>query len=99
MITEMFIQQGAKVADIMTPNFKIISCKLDDSVHTVMELMLRNNIRHLGIRDDDNKLVAFVSMKDALACVNQDTQDEGALKSYFSAIGERERWGTMASGA
>jgi len=99
MVTEMFIQKATKVQDIMTPNFKIISCKLDDSVHTVMELMLQNNIRHLGIRDDDNKLVAFVSMKDALACVNQDTRDEGALKNYFNAIGEGRGWGSMASGA
>merc|ERR1719245_1818000 len=97
--TEMLIQKETKVGDIMTPNFKIISCKLDDSVHTVMDLMLRNNIRHLGIRDDDNKLVAFVSMKDALAAVNQDTRDEGALKNYFTAIGEGRGWGSMASGA
>ena len=52
---------GKTIDESMT--HRIVTCKAEDSVVDVIELMKRNNFRHLPVRDNDG-LAGMISMRD-----------------------------------
>jgi len=78
------------VSNIVTK--KIITVRADDKISHAAEIMRRNNIRHLPVKDDFNRWVGILSDRDVLRAVkpvdvNEDEStfeyDENHLVRYF----------------
>jgi CBS domain-containing protein len=65
--------EGRRVRDLMRA--KVITCVLDDDMAGVQKQMNDNRIRHVPAVEGD-KVVAMVSIRDALAARRLETRDE-----------------------
>lgn len=65
--------EGRRVRDLMRA--KVITCVLDDEMTVVQKQMNDNRIRHVPAVEGD-KVVAMVSIRDALAARLLETRDE-----------------------
>jgi CBS domain-containing protein len=65
--------EGRRVRDLMRA--KVITCSLDDDMAVVQKQMNDNRIRHVPAVEGD-KVVAMVSIRDALAARLLETRDE-----------------------
>ncbi len=59
-------------SDIMT--IKIITVGLNTSADIAIKMMGENNIRHLPVVDNDNKLINFISHRDLINSVRSSTK-------------------------
>jgi len=71
-VVRAFINEDMKffnrtVDSMMTPSSKFIVCNMDTDVNTMIDSMLQNNVRHLGVLEAAGTMKAFVSIKDVIA--------------------------------
>ena len=66
----------AKDADLTTAKeimtSKIITAKLNDDINYTIDVMKNNNIRHMPVLDENNRLTDFFSIRDFLKAEMQD---------------------------
>ena len=66
----------AKDADLTTAKeimtSKIITAKLNDDINYTIDVMKNNNIRHMPVLDENNRLTDFFSIRDFLRAEMQD---------------------------
>ena len=66
----------AKDADLTTAKeimtSKIITAKLNDDINYTIDVMKNNNIRHMPVLDENNRLTDFFSIRDFLKAETQD---------------------------
>lgn len=70
--TEEVIVGDLRVADLMTA--KVVVCRPDDYLQTVMELMDRHHVRHLPVLDVAGRLLGMLSQRDVLAALLEATR-------------------------
>jgi signal-transduction protein with cAMP-binding, CBS, and nucleotidyltransferase domain len=73
---------SVKVSDIMTE--KMIVATVNDNVNYVMQIMIRHNIRHIPVLEQ-NKIAAVISMVDIIKALY--TEDETKIRYYGEYIG------------
>ncbi|HYE51027.1 MAG TPA: CBS domain-containing protein [Azospirillaceae bacterium] len=70
------------VGDLMTR--KVVSCRPDDTVASVMEKMTQGRFRHLPVCDGD-RLVGFISIGDVVKHrIDEQAQEVEHLREYVS---------------
>ena len=67
----IFNFQKKKKRDVMTPECLLKTANLDGKLSVITERMLKNNIRHLPIMDENNNNIDILSVKDVVSCKNQ----------------------------
>ncbi|MDA1132043.1 MAG: CBS domain-containing protein [Proteobacteria bacterium] len=71
----------------MTRN--VATCKVDDTVETVLNLMRERGVRHVPVTDQ-GKLVTMISMRDLLHySAEQAKRDIDSLTSFIFGVGYR----------
>lgn len=65
-----------KVGDVMTR--KVMTCKPEDSIMTVVSVMTANGIRHLPVVDEEGTLMGMISMRDAMSAWMAQLREENA---------------------
>jgi CBS domain-containing protein len=68
-ITRGLAEYGAKVVDVRVDQLmtqKIIGCTPETSIEDAIDLMQNNGIRHLPVVEDDNSLIAMISIRDLM---------------------------------
>jgi CBS domain-containing protein len=64
----------------------VVTCRLDDSTETLMEMMTAGRFRHLPVLDDLGQLCGLVSIGDVVKNRIAETEREAAdLRVYISA--------------
>jgi CBS domain-containing protein len=54
------------VSEIMTAAAGVQTCRLDDQIEHLMELMTQRRVRHVPVVDDDDRLAGVVSIGDVV---------------------------------
>ena len=73
---------GRDVASVMSTN--VTTCRADDTVDSLMELMTERRIRHLPVVDEDGALAGIVSIGDVVkARVGQLQLENDQLAEYI----------------
>lgn len=68
-ITRGLAEFGAGVIDIQVDRLmatNVVSCTPQTSVEEAISLMQQNSIRHLPVVEDDNQLIAMISIRDLM---------------------------------
>ncbi len=64
----------------------VVTCRLGDSIDTLMEMMTAGRFRHLPVLDDHGQLCGLVSIGDVVKSRIAETEREAAdLRVYISA--------------
>ncbi|MBT5186629.1 MAG: CBS domain-containing protein [Kordiimonadaceae bacterium] len=72
-----------KVGDFMTTG--VYTCKAEDSIKKVMEVMTSRRIRHLPVVDDEGNITGMISIGDVVKERMSETEAEAeALKAYIA---------------
>ena len=72
-----------KVGDFMTTG--VYTCKAEDSIKKVMEVMTSRRIRHLPVIGDDGSIIGMISIGDVVKERMSETEAEAeALKAYIA---------------
>jgi CBS domain-containing protein len=72
-----------KVGDFMTTG--VYTCKVEDSIKQVMEVMTSRRIRHLPVVGDGGDIVGMISIGDVVKERMSETEAEAeALKAYIA---------------
>lgn len=72
-----------QVGDFMTTG--VYTCKPEDSIKQVMEVMTSRRIRHLPVVGDDGNIVGMISIGDVVKERMSETEAEAeALKAYIA---------------
>ena len=73
-----------KISDYMTTG--VYTCKEEDSIKTVMEIMTSRRIRHLPVVGDDGAIIGMISIGDVVKERMSETEAEAeALKAYIAS--------------
>lgn len=79
-----------RVADIMSDDVE--ACTEEESVHEILELMGRNQIRRVPVVDRDDRLIGIISMGDIARKADTDEELQGALHKVSA---RRSFWSKM----
>jgi CBS domain-containing protein len=72
-----------KISDYMTTG--VYTCKAEDSIKNVMEVMSSRRIRHLPVVGDDGSIIGMISIGDVVKERITETEAEAeALKAYIA---------------
>lgn len=72
-----------KVSTCMTTG--VYTCKPNDTIKQVMEVMTSRRIRHLPVVDDDSTIVGMISIGDVVKeRINETEAEAEALKAYIA---------------
>lgn len=65
---------------------QITTCREDDSVEEVMEMMTRGRFRHVPVLDDRQRLAGMISIGDVVKSrIAETTSEANSLRDYISA--------------
>ena len=70
-IVRGFSENGDKLSDLKVSNLmtsEVITCRLEDNVNEIMEVMNKCGFRHLPVLDDD-RLYSIISSRDVMAAI------------------------------
>ncbi|CAB9499367.1 CBS domain-containing protein [Seminavis robusta] len=81
------------VKEIATQAAKLVTAKTDASVEECMEKMLKGDIRHLPLVDEDDKVVGMISIKDLVKTVVKEKEQTIKVLSDF-ALGKGGHFGS-----
>ncbi len=72
-----------QVSRCMTKN--VLSCKREDSINSVMEIMTEKHFRHMPVTED-GKLIGVISIGDVVKCkIEQAEKDAEELMNYIAS--------------
>ena len=72
-----------KVSSVMTTG--VYTCKAEDTIKQVMEVMTSRRIRHLPVVDDEGSILGMISIGDVVKERISETEAEAeALKAYIA---------------
>ena len=66
------------VSDLMSP--EVVFCSKHDSIEEILSRMLELNFRHMPCKDDSNRLIGLVSMRDCVWSRHQSENDPSENK-------------------
>lgn len=68
----------------------VVSCTLDDPLHSVWRMMTQRNLQNIPVLDRSTKPVGILDIRDALkALLEQEELQEHMLTDYITGIGYR----------
>ena len=77
-----------KVEKVMTR--QVVTCRSEDDVQKVLDVMAKNQLRRIPIVDDDNRIVGIIAQADVATRVNQPEKTATVVKeiSQFNVMEE-----------
>lgn len=83
-------QQGeaclkAPVSELMTA--AVLTCREDDTIENLMQVMTSRRIRHLPVLDGRDQLIGIVTIGDVVKSrLDEATQEVNSLRDYVAAV-------------